>query len=170
MLFRSFGGDGLSDLYSGPTSIAVEPASGNLYVVDSASARILKFDPNGQFLGLLTQANIEPNRTFEPVAVAAPALQLTKQQSGSSGATPTPAPSTVDDTGLTSGIYIMALKGIYKLDAQDQFQFSYFADAPLPGTDGGDGNVENLTGIAVDNNGNIFTTDNFSRLSKFHYK
>ncbi|MBN9388215.1 MAG: hypothetical protein J0I20_09210 [Chloroflexi bacterium] len=167
---QEFGGDGLSDLYSGPTSIAVEPASGNLYVVDSASARILKFDPNGQFLGLLTQANIEPNRTFEPVAVAAPALQLTKQQSGSSGATPTPAPSTVDDTGLTSGIYIMALKGIYKLDAQDQFQFSYFADAPLPGTDGGDGNVENLTGIAVDNNGNIFTTDNFSRLSKFHYK
>ncbi len=165
---QEFGGDGISDLYSGPTSIAVEPSTGNLYVVDSASARILKFDPDGGFLGLLTQANIEPNRTFEPVAVAAPALQISKQQA--SNGTPTPAPTTVDDTGLTSGIYIMALKGVYKLNAQDQFQFSYFADAPLPGTDGGDGNVENLTGIAVDNNGNIFTTDNFSRLQKFHYK
>lgn len=165
---QEFGGDGISDLYSGPTSIAVEPSTGNLYVVDSASARILKYDADGGFLGLLTQANIEPNRTFEPVAVAAPALQFAKQTSSSG--TPTPAPQTVDDTGLTSGVYIMALKGVYKLNAQDQFQFSYFADAPLPGTDGGDGNVENLTGIAVDNNGNIFTTDNFSRLSKFHYK
>jgi hypothetical protein len=64
----------------------------------------------------------------------------------------------------------MALQGIYKLNAQDGLSFTYFAAAPLPGTDGGDGNIHNLTGLAVDNNGNIFTTDNFSRLQKFRYK
>lgn len=167
---KEFGGSGLSDLYSGPTSIAVEPSSGNLYVVDSASARIIKYDPNGAFLGVLTQANVDPSRPFEPIAVAAPAFQVEKQQSSSVNTTPGPASSSVDDTGLTNGIYIMALQGIYKLNAQDGLSFTYFAAAPLPGTDGGDGNIHNLTGLAVDNNGNIFTTDNFSRLQKFRYK
>jgi DNA-binding beta-propeller fold protein YncE len=170
---QEFGGSGLSDLYSGPTSIAVEPSTGNLYIVDSASARIIKYDPNGAFLGSLTQANVDPSRPFEPIAVAAPAFQVEKPQSASSslGGTPTPAPTgSVDDTGLTNGIYIMALQGIYKLNSQDGLSFDYFAAAPLPGTDGGDGNIHNLTGLAVDNNGNLFITDNFSRLQKFRYK
>ncbi len=110
---KEFGGNGLSDLYNGPTSIAVEPSTGNLYVVDSASARIIKYDPNGTFLGVLTQANVDPSRPFEPIAVAAPAFQVEKQQSSTSNTTPGPVTSSVDDTGLTNGIYIMALQGIY---------------------------------------------------------
>jgi len=153
-----FGGDNRDDILSGPYSITFEPKEGVLYVVDPSQHeyRIQKFDQNGKPLGkFVTPSQVEAQ------GIAAPPLPQTLSKSG---------------TKANDGIYILTNQGIYKFDLQNLASpQQYIAMALRTRTkegsavegDGGDGNVSRLINLAVDEEGNIFTTDSYSRLQKF---
>lgn len=146
-----FGGDSVSDVYAGPTSITVEPKTGNIYVVDPAQFRIEKFQPNGTFLNAISQ--IGPSQPFEPLAIAA-------------------APLSNQSSDNTSGsIYVSSRNGIYELNLQDQVTAEAVATTVVSGGgDTGNGGVNNLISLAVTENGMLFATDSYSRLQKFQVR
>ncbi|HKA31454.1 MAG TPA: hypothetical protein VKH82_18875, partial [Candidatus Binatia bacterium] len=52
----SFGSPGSGNgQFQSPLGVAVQPSSGNVFVVDSGNARVEKFDPNGNFLAAFGQ-------------------------------------------------------------------------------------------------------------------
>jgi uncharacterized protein (TIGR03663 family) len=55
--------------FYGPRAIAVDP-DGNLWVTDTGNKRVLKFDPNGQSLGVFGGAGADPGQFLEPVGIA----------------------------------------------------------------------------------------------------
>lgn len=170
---NEFSGGGLSDVYSGPTSLAIDPVQGNIYVVDSARLRVLKFTPDGALLKEINQSSLGDNsHPFEPVALAAPPdTPLAKNQLGND--LKSQAPTSADglkDVSRSGGIYIIMRQGIYKLNLDDKIDVAVFAKSTVLGSDGGDGNIHGLVALAIDGDGNIFTTDRFSRLQKFVFK
>jgi hypothetical protein len=84
----------------------------------------------------------------------------------------------------TDGLYLMTTRGLYKLNSQDQLlkvvtdgttgtleEVKVVVDKfSLRGGDNGDGSLDALNSIAVDNYGNLYATDKFSRLQKFQLK
>ena len=162
-----FGGTGFNNVFDGPTSLAVEPGTGNLYVVDPALYRVQKFNPQGKLLGIIT--NLANNRAFEPVAVAAAPPQNTPG-SDSTATTPTPAATAPANGTPGEGIYILTRDTLYRLDRDGKVATSITANVLLEGMSGGDtgdGGIGNLTSLAADNSGNLYATDKFGRLVKF---
>ena len=151
-----FGGGDLSNVFDGPASITVDPRTNYVYVVDPANARLQKFDADGHFLKAIT--SLDPMMPFQPVAVAAPVAAQNSAPAAATG---------VARTGL---IFVATRQGIYTLDQDDAVSNSLVANVTRQGLldgDTGDGNVNNLTGLAADGNGNLFATDSFGRVEKF---
>lgn len=164
-----FGGAGFNNVFDGPTSLAIEPGTGNLYVVDPALYRVQKFNSQGKLLGIIT--NLANNRAFEPVAVAAAPPQNAPGQAATA-TTPTPATTPANGTASVpgEGIYILTRDTLYRLDRDGKVATSITANVLLEGMSGGDtgdGGIGNLTTLAADNGGNLYATDSFGRLVKF---
>ncbi len=85
---------GTSDQLAAPRGVAVNQASGNTYVVDGTSNRIVVFDPNGKFLrtfgGDVVASGPDQADELQVVKVAATAGEFTL----SFGDTTTPLPAT----------------------------------------------------------------------------
>lgn len=60
---------GQEGLFYGPRDIAID-ANGDLYVTDTGNKRVIKFDPNGKYLGQWGGAGALPGEFLEPVGIA----------------------------------------------------------------------------------------------------
>jgi hypothetical protein len=59
----SFGSPGSGDgQFQGPTGVAIQQASGNVYVIDSGNARVEKFTPTGSFISAFGQGRLSSPR------------------------------------------------------------------------------------------------------------
>jgi DNA-binding beta-propeller fold protein YncE len=59
----SFGSPGSGNgQFQGPTGVAIQPSSGNVYVVDTNNARVEKFSPSGSFISAFGQGQLSSPR------------------------------------------------------------------------------------------------------------
>ena len=124
--------NGSSNAFYRPTELALD-SQGNVYIIDGGNHRVQKFDKDGNFiLTWGSQGNGDGQFVFEVPPAHYGSL-------------------TVDKDG---DVYVTdALNRVQKFDRQGTFLMK-FGD-----TGYADGKFLNLYGIAVDNQGNIYTTD-----------
>ena len=145
-------GSGTGQMQS-PTGVAVAPASGNVYVADTGNDRIDVFGPTGTFMEAFGWG----------VADGQPRAEVctTSCQAGMAGSGPGQfsTPTTIA-IGAPPG---PAANKVFVGDAGNNSVETFDADgnfiSTIDGTSTPQGHFQNLVGVAVDENGNLWTAD-----------
>ena len=145
-------GSGAGQMQS-PQGIAVEPANGNVYVADTGNDRIDVFGPTGTFIEAFAWgvADGQPKAEFCTTSCQAgiPGSgpgQFSRPTTIAIGAPPGPAANKVfvGDAGNNA---------VETFDADGHFI------STIDGTSTPQGHFQNLVGVAMDQNGNLWTAD-----------
>jgi hypothetical protein len=145
-------GSGAGQLQS-PQGVAVQPTSGNVYVADTGNDRVDVFGPTGRFIEAFGwgvadgQARTEVCTTSCQTGIAGSGPgQFSRPTTIAIGAPPGPAANKVfvGDAGNNA---------VEKFDADGIFM------STIDGTSTPQGHFQNLVGVAVDRNDNLWTAD-----------
>jgi sugar lactone lactonase YvrE len=143
---------GGADPLAGPSGLALD-AQGNLYAIDAGHDRIVKYDPDGKRLMQWGSHGQGAGQFF---------FGGVQDPPGSGHFIESYGKLAVDQQG---NVYVADVKNarIQKFDSQGKFLLKWGG----PGT--GAGQFGFVTGIAIDNQGNVYTTENSpeSRVQKF---
>jgi DNA-binding beta-propeller fold protein YncE len=145
-------GSGAGQMQS-PQGVAVQPTSGNIYVADTGNARVDVFGPTGNFVRALgwgvadgqSRAEVCTTSCQAGIAGSGPG-QFSRPTTVAIGAPPGPAANKVfvGDAGN---------------NAAEQFDANGTFTSTIDGTSTPEGHFQNLVGVALDRNGNLWTAD-----------
>jgi NHL repeat len=175
VLTNTFAGAGTNAL-SAPTGVAVDnsggPSAGAVYVTDTATSRVEKFDSAGHFL-LMFGKNVNSGTGSPNVCKnAGPPTDVC--QAGTSGSAPgeftTPTFIAVDESsGPSAGDVYVGDTGdnaVSKFDSAGSLIASWGASGQL-GVGGSGGSFGSIAGIAVDQTGDLEVLNTGTELFKF---
>ena len=150
----SFGSTGSgSGQFQTPVGVAVDQASGDVYVADSGNARVQKFDGTGTFIAAWGYGVTDGTAVSQ---VCTTTCQAGIPGSGA-GQFPNPTSVAVDSSGGPSNgdVYVgdSGNKVVLKFDTNGNFL------ATIDGSTSTQGHFSVVAGVAVDQNGNLWVAD-----------
>jgi hypothetical protein len=145
-------GSGAGQMQS-PEGVAVQPTSGNVYVADTGNDRVDVFGPTGSFIEAFgwgvadgqPRAEVCTTSCQAGIAGSGPG-QFSKPTTVAIGAPPGPAANKVFIGDAGNNVVEM-------FDAEGNFM------STIDGTSTPQGHFQDLVGVAVDQNGNLWTAD-----------
>ena len=150
----TFGGTGSgAGQMQSPDGVAVQPTSGNVYVADAGNHRVDVFGPTGNFIEAFGWGVVDGQAKAEVCTISC--------QGGIAGSGPGQfaSPTTIA-IGAPPG---PAANKVFVGDAGNNVVDTFNADGNLVSTTDGtstpQGHFQNLVGVALDRNGNLWTAD-----------
>src|SRR5262249_2457145 len=141
--------------FQGPTGVAVFQRSGQVYVADTANARVEKFDKNGKFIAAMGWG-VKDGAAMSEICKSKKSCQAGNPGTGA-GQFTTPTSVAVDSSiGSTRGdLYV----GDVSNNVVQKFSPGGKYLATIDGSGTPEGHFVSLAAIAVDQNGTLWTAD-----------